>query len=189
MVKKVVKRNRRTRLRGSRSAGYGFRKKHKGHGNKGGHGWSGTGKRGSQKQQKALMYAHSMGFEKYFGKRGLTSASTGKARTEQINLDDLKANFFKKEGQKIEMKLHKILGDGEGFKAEVYAKSATQSAIDKMTKAGGKIIISDKVKTERAPVAKKTEEKKVESAKVEVKTEAKPKPAEKKVVKKAEKKE
>jgi len=139
MVKRF-KRNKRTRLRGSRSAGMGFRKKKKGHGNKGGHGWSGTGKRGSQKQQKALMHAHAMGFEKYFGKRGLTSAPTAKKRTEQINLDDLKANFFVKEGQKIELKLHKILGEGEGFKAEIYAAGATQSAIEKMEKAGGKII-------------------------------------------------
>ncbi len=178
MVKRF-KRNKRTRIRGARSVGMGFRKKKKGHGNKGGHGWSGTGKRGSQKQQKALMYAHSMGFEKYFGKRGLTSASTGKPRTEQINLDDIKANYFQKEGQKIELKLHKILGDGEGFKAEIHAKSATQSAIDKMAKAGGKIIISDKVKTER-----------VSTKKEEVKTEVKEKPVEKKkaVKKKVEKK-
>lgn len=168
MVKRN-KRNKRTRLRGSRSAGMGFRKKKKGHGNKGGHGWSGTGKRGSQKQQKALMYAHSMGFEKYFGKRGLTSAPTGKKRTEQINLDDMKANYFQKEGQKIELKLHKILGDGEGFKAEVYAKSATQTAIDKMAKAGGKIIISDKIKTERAPKVAEKKEEKVAAPKAEKK--------------------
>ncbi len=169
---KTHKRNKRTRLRGSRSAGMGFRKKKKGHGNKGGHGWSGTGKRGSQKQQKALMYAQSLGFEKYFGKRGLTSASTAKKRTEQINLDDLKANYFQKEGQKIELKLHKILGEGEGFKAEVHAKSATQSAIDKMAKAGGKIVLEEKkvfVKAEKAP--------KTETPKAEVK-----KTAEKKVV-------
>lgn len=156
---RVVKRNKRTRLRGSRSAGMGFRKKKKGHGNKGGHGWSGTGKRGSQKQQKALMYAHSMGYEKYFGTRGLTSAPSAKKRTNQINLDDLKANFFQKEGQKIELKLHKILGDGEGFKAEVHAKAATQSAIDKMEKAGGKIVLEEKkvfVKAEKKVVSEET---------------------------------
>jgi ribosomal protein L15 len=175
MVKRN-KRNKRTRLRGSRSAGMGFRKKKKGHGNKGGHGWSGTGKRGSQKQQKALMYAQSLGYEKYFGKRGLTSAPSAKKRTEQINLDDVKANYFQKEGQKIELKLHKILGEGEGFKAEIHAKGATQTAIDKMAKAGGKIVLAEKkvfVKTEKAP---KTE-KKTDAPKAEVK-----KTAEKKVV-------
>jgi len=152
---KVHKRNKRTRIRGGRSVGMGFRKKKKGHGNKGGHGWSGTGKRGSQKQQKALMYAHSLGFEKYFGRRGLTSAPSAKKRTEQINLNDLKANFFDKEGQKIEMKDHKILGDGEGFKAEVHAKAATKSAIEKMEKAGGKIIFVKENKKEEKPIVKK----------------------------------
>jgi len=151
---KTHKRNKRSRMRGGRSVGMGFRKKKKGHGNKGGHGWSGTGKRGSQKQQKALMYANSLGFEKYFGRRGLTSAPTAKKRTEQINLDDIKANLFKKNNQKIELKQHKILGDGEGFKAEIHAKSATQSAIDKMAKAGGKIVL---VKTDEK-VSKKAEE-------------------------------
>lgn len=160
---KTHKRSKRTRLRGSRSAGMGFRKKKKGHGNKGGHGWSGTGKRGSQKQQKALMYAQSLGFEKYFGKRGLTSAPTAKKRTEQINLDDVKAHFFQKEGQKIELKLHKILGDGEGFKAEIHAKSATQSAIDKMEKAGGKIVL---VKAEKKAEAKEAAPKKVVEKKI-----------------------
>jgi len=168
MVKRN-KRNKRTRLRGSRSAGMGFRKKKKGHGNKGGHGWSGTGKRGSQKQQKALMYAQSLGYEKYFGKRGLTSAPSAKKRTEQINLDDVKANYFQKEGQKIELKLHKILGEGEGFKAEIYAKGATQTAIDKMAKAGGKIVLEEKKVFVKAEKSSKTE-KKTDAPKAEKKT-------------------
>jgi len=157
---KIHKRSKRTRLRGSRSAGTGFRKKKKGHGNKGGHGWSGTGKRGSQKQQKALMYAQSLGFDKYFGKRGLTSAPTTIKKTEQINLDDIKANFFVKEGQKIELKEHKILGDGEGFKAEIHAAAASQSAIEKMNKAGGKIVLPVE-KSEAKTEAPKAEVKKV----------------------------
>jgi ribosomal protein L15 len=120
------------------------------------------------------MYAQSLGYEKYFGKRGLTSAPSAKKRTEQINLDDVKANYFQKEGQKIELKLHKILGEGEGFKAEIHAKGATQTAIDKMAKAGGKIVLEEK------KVFVKTE-KKTESPKTEVKAEAK-KPVEKKTV-------
>jgi ribosomal protein L15 len=152
----VHSRNKRSRVRGSRTHGHGFRQKKKGHGNKGGHGWSGTGKRGSQKQQKALMYAKSLGFETYFGRRGLTSAPTAKKRTEQINLDDIKANFFKTSGQKIELVKHKILGEGEGFKAEIYAKAASKTAIEKMEKAGGKIVI-----VKDAPKEKSSEEKPV----------------------------
>jgi large subunit ribosomal protein L15 len=161
---KAKKRNKRSRLRGSRSAGYGFRKKHKGHGNKGGFGMSGTGKRGSQIQQKALMIARAAGFET----QGMTSASTGKVRTEQINLKDIKANLFQKEGQKIELKQHKILGEGEGFKAEIHAASASESAIDKMNKAGGKIVLpTPKVwSSSKAVASVKSEDTKVVEKKV-----------------------
>ena len=94
---KTHKRNKRTRIRGSRTAGTGFRKKKKGGcGNNGGQGWSGTGKRGAQKQQMAQMYAKEMGFEKYFGRRGLTSAPTLIKKTEQINLNDVKSCYFQK---------------------------------------------------------------------------------------------
>jgi large subunit ribosomal protein L15 len=135
----VHKRNKRTRIRGSRSVGMGFRKKKKGHGNKGGHGMSGTM---GQKQQKAQRIAKSMGFEKYFGTRGYTSASKAKDKKDQINLTALKENYFQKEGQKIEMKNYKILGEGEGFKAEIHAMNASVSAMEKMEKAGGKIILN-----------------------------------------------
>jgi ribosomal protein L15 len=126
-----------------------------------------------QKQQKAQMHAREMGFEKYFGKQGLTSASTAKKRTKQINLDDVKANFYKAvpsksdqsptaNGAKIDLKEYKILGDGAGFKAEITAKGATQSAIDKMAKAGGKIIITEtRVAREKPAVKEKIVEKKV----------------------------
>jgi large subunit ribosomal protein L15 len=138
---KTHKRNKRTRIRGSRSVGMGFRKKKKGHGNKGGHGMSGTM---GQKQQKAQRIAKSMGFEKYFGKKGFTSASKARDKKDQINLDDVQANYFQKDGQKIDLKDYKILGEGEGFKAEIHAKSASISAIEKMDKAGGKIIVNQK---------------------------------------------
>ena len=174
------KRSKRTRLRGSRSAGTGFRKKKKGgSGNNGGQGWSGTGKRGSQKQQMALMYAKSQGYETYFGKRGITSASTWKKKNEQINLRDIRGNIFQKDGQKIELKEHKILGEGEGFKAEIYALSASASAIEKMEKAGGKIILPVKKEFVKKIAASVSSEEKVVAKKV-----PKEPKAEKKTVKK-----
>lgn len=187
------KRNKRTRLRGSRSAGTGFRKKNKGGvGNRGGWGWSGTM---GQKQQKAQTFARKMGFEKYFGKAGYTSASKAVDKSKQLNLDDIKANFFDKEGAKIVLKGYKVLGDGEGFKAEITAEAATKSAIDKMNKAGGKIILTEiRVKKEKiAKVAqtsvssaeqKKVEVKKVVAPKIEVKKEAVKKVPKEKVDKK-----
>jgi ribosomal protein L15 len=65
-----------------------------------------------------------------------------------INLVDIKRNIFVKEGQKIDLKKYRILGMGEGFKAEILAKGATASAIEKMEKAGGKIIVEEKKEIE-----------------------------------------
>lgn len=174
---RVKKRNKRTRIRGSRTLGTGFRKKKK-HSVGGGSEWSGTGKRGSHKLQKAQQAAKKAGFKSYFGRQGMTSASTAKKRTEQINLRDIKANFFKKDGDKINLAKHKILGEGEGFKAEITALAASASAIEKMNKAGGKIILKEKSTSEKK-VEKKTEVKSDGKEEVEVK-----KPAKKKVSKK-----
>ena len=49
---------------------------------------------------------------------------------------------------KIDLSGYKILGEGEGFKAEIKAKSATKSAIEKMEKAGGKLILSEQKEEE-----------------------------------------
>lgn len=135
---KTHKRPKNSRLRGSRTAGWGFRQKHKGHGNKGGFGKAGTGKRADHKKQVAL---ESDKKRKYFGKQGATSRGTAASKYEKINLCDIKDNFFKKSGDKIDLSKHKILGNGNGFNAEIRALSATASAIEKMEKAGGKIIL------------------------------------------------
>lgn len=139
---KLKKRKKRSRIRGSRTFGYGFRKQHKGHGNKGGFGMAGTGKRAKHKKLKALLIAREAGFESYFGKRGYTSAPRKKKKEKVINLEDVAKNYGK-EG-KINVEKYKILGKGEGFKAEIIAKAASKSAIEKIEKAGGKIIIKNK---------------------------------------------
>jgi len=152
---KLKKRKKSSRLRGARTCGYGFRQKHKGHGNKGGVGMAGTGKRADHKKQKALMMAKKAGAKKgYFGRAGFTSMSTAKKVNKVLNLDDIKANYKE---DKIDLKDYKILGKGEGFKAEITAKSASKSAIEKMEKAGGKVVL---------PVVKEKIEKKVEEKKV-----------------------
>lgn len=138
---KTKKRKKISRIRGARTVGYGFRQKHKGHGNSGGFGMSGTGKRGDQKKQKALTMAKKMGAKSYFGKQGFTSKSTKKKKSWQINLSEIKNNLFKKEDEKINLETYKVLGRGDGFKAEIIAKAASKSAIEKMEKAGGKIIL------------------------------------------------
>ena len=159
---RVHKRKKNSRIRGARTVGWGFRQKHKGHGNKGGFGMAGTGKRADHKKQTAIASDPKRG---YFGKQGLTSRGSARKRTNQINLRDIKDNFT---GAKISLPKHKILGAGEGFKAEITAKAASKLAIEKMEKAGGKIILP--VVKERKVVVKKeakSEEKKGSKEKVE----------------------
>ncbi|MBC8435268.1 mitochondrial large ribosomal subunit protein uL15m [archaeon] len=140
---KLKKRTKKTRMRGARTCGYGFRQKHKGHGNGGGFGMAGTGKRADHMKQVALEMAVKAGFKTYFGKQGFTSASTEKKKNKQINLEDLQKNFLGKE-KVLDFSDYKILGKGEGFKATIKALSASKSAIEKMKKAGGEIIMSEK---------------------------------------------
>ena len=149
---KTHKRKKSSRIRGAKTCGWGFRQKHKGHGNKGGFGMAGTGKRADHKKQ----WAKSLDKKgKYFGKRGFTSKGTAKKKYNQINLKDIKANFF---GAKIDLSDYKILGTGDGFKAEIIARSATASAIEKMKKAGGKVILIEKKVGKQYSVKEKVEE-------------------------------
>ena len=134
---RVHKRKKSSRIRGARTVGWGFRQKHKGHGNKGGFGMAGTGKRGDHKKQSAEQSVKG----KYFGKQGATSRGTARKHYDKTNLCDIKDNFS---GAKIDLSKHRILGKGEGFKAEITALSATPSAMEKMAKAGGKIVLVER---------------------------------------------
>ena len=155
---RVHKRKKNSRIRGARTVGWGFRQKHKGHGNRGGFGMAGTGKRADHKKQSAEMAVKG----KYFGKQGATSRATKRVKYDKINLKDIKANF---PGAKIDLSKYKILGTGDGFKAEIVALSATASAIKKMEKAGGKIILP--VVKESVKQYVKKEKKAVEEERVE----------------------
>ena len=137
----VHKRKKTSRIRGARTCGWGFRQKHKGHGNRGGVGMAGTGKKADHKKQKALTMANSKRVKKYFGRAGFTSIRTANKKTLKLNLKDIKEKFGNE--KKIDLSKYKILGTGEGFKAEIIAKQASASAIEKMEKAGGKIILPE----------------------------------------------
>ncbi|MFH1451620.1 MAG: uL15 family ribosomal protein [archaeon] len=141
---KTHKRTKNSRIRGARTCGWGFRQKHKGHGNKGGFGMAGSGKRADHKKQKAL---ESDKKKLYFGRQGLTSRRTMVKKYEKINLADIGANLFTKDGCSIDLSKHKILGTGNGFKATIIAKSASANAVEKMSKAGGKIILPEEKKS------------------------------------------
>ncbi len=129
--------------RGRGTHGYGERKKHKKSGHKGGKGMSGSGKRADHKKTLVLKkYGH-----KYFGKQGITSRGTKRDIRKRINLQQIELNL-EKYGQKkndvweINLKNYKILGTGEvKNKLIINAKEASKSAIEKVKKAGGEIII------------------------------------------------
>lgn len=153
---KLKKRHKFSRARGTRTCGWAM-KKHKGSGNRGGKGMSGSGKRADQRKSYVLKYLYP-----YFGQQGHTSKSTERKANNVINLTEIEQKFA---GQKeIKLEGYKILGEGNGFKATITATSASKSAIEKMEKAGGKIVVKAK-KPERKPVVKKEET----TGKVEVK--------------------
>jgi len=139
------KKKKSTRMRGNAMGthGWGARKKHKKSGHRGGKGMSGSGKRADQKKTLVQkLYGH-----KYFGKQGITSRGTKRDTRKRINLRDIELNlekYGKKVGDKWEINLndYKILGTGEvKNKLIIKAKEASKSAIDKVKKAGGEILL------------------------------------------------
>lgn len=137
------KRNKRSRLRGRKTCGWGSRKKHRGSGHRGGFGMAGTGKRADQKKTLIITQKPS-----YFGKHGFKSLQNVKCKKPiPINLFDIerKMNSFlergiaKKTGEGIEVNLegYKILGEGElKNKMVIIADSASNQALEKIKKAG-----------------------------------------------------
>jgi len=145
---KAKKRTKSSRMhgRGRGTHGYGERKKHKKSGHRGGKGMSGSGKRGDQKKTLITKLYGS----KYFGKQGVTSRGTKKDTRKRINLQTIELNlekYGKKSGDKFEIDLsdYKILGTGEvKNKLIIKAKQASKSAISKVKKMGGEILLKIK---------------------------------------------
>ncbi len=142
---KIKKRRKSSRMhgRGMGTHGWGSRKKHKKSGHQGGKGMAGTGKRADQKKTLITkLYGN-----KYFGKQGITSKGTKRDTRKRINLQTIELNlekYGKKEGDKwvINLEDYKILGDGEvNNKLVIKAKEASESAVEKVKKAGGEIVL------------------------------------------------
>ena len=136
MVTGTKKRRKAARFRGRNSHGHGSRKKWRSSGEQGGFGMSGTGKRADHKKSLIInLYGNN-----YFGKQGITSRGTAKDKSKFINLKDIEKKYEKGE---IDLKDYKVLGDGEITKAlTIKARAFTQSAKEKIEKAGGKIILT-----------------------------------------------
>ena len=143
------KRKKVSRMRGSKTHGTGGMKKARGSGHRGGVGMAGTGKRADHKKSLVIkLYGN-----KYFGKQGITSKKTERIKSRFINLRDIEKNFdslMKKYGKNKELVLedYKILGEGElKEKITIKANAFSESARQKIEKAGGKaILINDSEK-------------------------------------------
>jgi large subunit ribosomal protein L15 len=141
------------------SHGWGARKKHKKSGHRGGTGMAGTGKRGDTK---TTLITKLFGHE-YFGKQGITSRKTKRDTRQRINLQQIEKNLEKygkktAKGWEINLPRYKILGEGEvQEKLIIKAMGASESAIEKVKKAGGEIILPK----ESEEKEQKVEEKKV----------------------------
>ncbi len=145
---KTHKRTKESRMHGHGMGthGTGARKRNRGSGHKGGKGMSGSGKRADHKKTLITkLYGH-----KYFGKGGITSKGTKRDTRQRINLMQIEMNpekYGKKNGDKWEINLenYKVLGEGEvKTKMMIKCLEASKSAIEKVKKAGGEIIIKEK---------------------------------------------
>lgn len=144
---KTVKRKKSSRIKGKGmgTAGTGARKNKRGSGCRGGIGMSGTGKRADHKKSLVQkLYGHN-----YFGKQGITSRGTKRDTRQRINVGEIQDKIEKfgkkgKEGYEIKLLNYKILGKGEvKDKLIVSCLEASKSAIEKIEKAGGKVVIKE----------------------------------------------
>ena len=146
------KRKKSSRIRGTHTCGRGFKKKARGSGHRGGFGLAGTGKRADQRKTLILNLK-----EKYFG-RGSLKAKPKKLQV--VNVGELEK--IAKGGKDIDLKKYKLLGQGEIKTAlNVTVDAASPSAIEKVKKAGGKVILptKDEKKNEvKQEVAKENKE-------------------------------
>lgn len=172
-LNKTKKRKKSSRYHGRKrgTCGTGARKKMKGSGHRGGKGMAGSGKRADQKKSLVLkLYGHG-----YFGKQGITSKKTERDKRNRINLDLIYKNlesFGNKKGDSYEINLnsYKILAGQSEIKKKliITAQSASESAIENVEKAGGKIILPEVRKIMKTPLVeynqKKKPEKKIEES-------------------------
>src|SRR3989344_8186462 len=166
MALKVKKRKKSGRMRGSHTHGRGGKKKARGSGHQGGVGMAGAGKRADQKKTLVLnLYGNN-----YFGKSKALRRKQ-KIKLKEINLRDIEIKFkdgieipsnlvtlqsgisnrhSQTTGNKIngnvykeiDLKGYKILGDGDiKGKYKITTSQASKSAMEKVKKTGGEIIL------------------------------------------------
>lgn len=139
----MVKRDKRSRLRGLRTCGRGSRKKGRGSGQRGGVGMAGTGKKSSQKLVWLKKY-----MPDYLGRHGFKSVQQRlHKKLLSVNVGDIdrRLKAFESEGllkgKELNLEGYKVLGEGElKEKLKITASKFSQSAKDKIAKSGGEAI-------------------------------------------------
>ena len=134
-----------SKMRGSKTCGYGSKKKHRGHGSQGGNGMA-----GSKKHMIFKIWKEHPG---YFDHKKLKSRKVPEI---VINIKDLEE--FKKEKLNLkELGYTKLLGNGETDKKfEIVIDCWSKQAEEKITKAGGKISEPKEKKTPKVVEKPKT---------------------------------
>jgi large subunit ribosomal protein L15 len=151
------RRKKNTRLRGSKTHGWGAMKKHRGAGHRGGRGNAGSGKRGDAKKPSYWK------IKNYYGKTGFTShvpelrfpinAGSLSSRAERL----VREGKATRSGGLIAIDLSRLgynmlLGTGiVSLPLDITVERASQRAIEKVGKAGGKVKVT--AQPEEEPVA------------------------------------
>ena len=144
----INKRKKNDRQRGSKTHGWGAKKKHRGQGNRGGRGMAGTGKRADSKKPSIWKDKN------YFGKHGFVS-KTPKIKINPVNINFIEQHldkfisndlirkedgFYSVELEKLGY--NKLLGDGKvSVKFKIKTQFASEKAIEKVKEGGGEVVI------------------------------------------------
>ena len=135
------------RQRGSKTHGWGSKKKHRGAGHRGGRGLAGTGKRGDAKKPTIIKTIGNS----YYGQHGFTSHSRKVERI--INLRQLSLMIENgKVGKEVNLGTlgyDKLLGMGKfEHKIKITVKRASAKVAEKLKKAGSELVLEENVPTE-----------------------------------------
>ena len=147
----VNRRKKNSRQRGSWTHGWGAKKKHRGSGNRGGSGMSGTGKRADSKKP-------SIWKTDYFGKKGFIKKNKEKIVAQNIEFIEKNLKNFVETGavtrendfyvvESKKLKFNKLLGKGKPKeKLRIIVDYASQKAVETVKSAGGEVITKQKIK-------------------------------------------
>lgn len=142
------KRSKNSRQRGSKTHGWGAMKKHRGAGHRGGRGAAGSGKRGDAKKPSIWKDKRYMGSYGFTSHGALVNMPVTIAHLENFKVTLAKEGYLKEIAGTWVINLSdagftKLLGTGKAVsKWSITVPQATESAIEKVKKAGGSVMLT-----------------------------------------------